>query len=154
MIAHHYWALFAGTDREEQAARVSARARELTQFLVDDVVSPLRAACGGCSVALHHSCHGLRQLGLGPQADTLLEEVDRVPLEGADECCGFGGLFSVEMPAVSAAILEAKLEAIEASGAEIVVGNDYSCLLHIQGGLRRRRSQVEAKHIAELLTDG
>jgi L-lactate dehydrogenase complex protein LldE len=152
MIANHYSALFSGTDREEQAARVSARARELTQFLVDDLETPLRAGCGDCTVALHHSCHGLRQLGLGRQADVLLEGVDRVPLEGDDECCGFGGLFAVEMPAVSTAIMEAKLAQIEASGAEIVVGNDHSCLLHIQGGLHRRGSRVETRHIAELLS--
>ncbi len=151
MIVHHYPELFAGTDREAQANRVAARTRELTQFLVDDLDAIVAVDCGGCVVAYHHSCHGLRGLGLGAQADRLLEGVDRVDLEGAEECCGFGGLFSVEMPAVSAAIMDEKLNRVEASGADTLVGGDVSCLLHLEGGLRRRGSDIKVRHIAELL---
>jgi L-lactate dehydrogenase complex protein LldE len=151
MITEHYPGLFAGTDREAQVARVAPRVRELTQFLVDDLDSPIRARCDGCDVALHYSCHGLRQLGLDHQADTLLEGTSRVDLDGDRECCGFGGLFAIEMPAVSTAIMDAKLDRIEASGADVVVGGDYSCLLHLEGGLRRRGSDIEVRHIALLL---
>lgn len=154
MITHHYRDLFAGTDREDQVARVAGRVRELTQFLVDDLDTDVVASCEGCTVAYHHSCHGLRDLGLGEQADRLLADVNRVPLEGDEDCCGFGGLFSVEMPAVSTAIMDEKLDRIEASGADTVVAGDVSCLLHIGGGLHRRGSSVTAKHIALLLGDG
>lgn len=151
MIARHYRELFADSDRSEQADRVATRTRELTQFLVDDLESDSAASCDGCNVAYHYSCHGLRELGLDHQADRLLEDVERVDLDGARECCGFGGLFSVEMPAVSEAIMGVKLDQIEASGADTVVGSDVSCLLHIEGGLRRRGSAVSVKHIAQLL---
>lgn len=151
MIVHHYRPLFAGTEREEQASRVASRTRELTQFLVDDLETDVKAVCDGCTVAYHYSCHGLRGLGLESQADTLLENTDRVALEGDKECCGFGGLFSVEMPQISTAIMDEKLDRIEASGADTVVGGDVSCLLHIGGGLRKRGSQIQVKHIAELL---
>jgi L-lactate dehydrogenase complex protein LldE len=151
MIVHQYPALFAGTDREEQALRVSFRTRELTQYLVDDLDSEITAACDGCSVAYHHSCHGLRGLGLSDQADRLLRDVDRLPLDGAEECCGFGGLFSVEMPSVSAAIMDEKLDRLEASGADTLIGSDISCLIHLQGGLRRRGSDISVRHIAEVL---
>lgn len=151
MIVHQYPALFAGTEREEQARRVSARTRELTQFLIDDLGSDIEARCEGCTVAYHHSCHGLRGLGLSGQADRLLREVHRVPLEGAEECCGFGGLFSVEMAPVSAAIMDEKLNRLEASGADTLVGADVSCLIHLEGGLRRRGVIIQVKHIAELL---
>jgi L-lactate dehydrogenase complex protein LldE len=153
MIVHHYGELFAGTDREEQAKRVSDRVRELTQFLVDDLDAPVRAICDGCAVAYHYSCHGLRDLGLDHQADTLLEDVTRVELRGDKECCGFGGLFAIEMPAVSTAIMNDKLDRVEASDANTVVGGDVSCLVHIAGGLRRRGSRIEVKHIAELISD-
>lgn len=153
MMVHHYVDLFAGTPREDQAKRVAARVRELTQFLVDDLDTDIAASCEGCSVAYHYSCHGLRELGLSGQADRLLEEANRVPLAEDRECCGFGGLFSVEMPAVSAAILNTKLDHIVDSGATTVVGGDVSCLIHIEGGLRRRGVDVEVKHIAELLGD-
>lgn len=153
MMAHHYTTLFAGSVREDQAGRVSARVRELTQFLVDDLDSPVMASCDGCTVAYHYSCHGLRELGLDHQADRLLDETERADLAGAKECCGFGGLFSVEMPAVSTAIMDAKLDRVEASGADTLVAGDISCLMHMEGGLRRRGSDIAVRHIAELLGD-
>ena len=151
MIVHHYPELFAGTKREDQARRVAARTRELTQLLVDDLESDISASCEGCSVAYHYSCHGLRGLGLASQADRLLRGVDRVDLEGDRECCGFGGLFAVEMGAVSAAIMDEKLDRVERSGADVLVGGDISCLIHLEGGLRRRGSEIRVRHIAELL---
>ena len=153
MMAHHYSTLFAGTGREEQATRVAARVRELTQFLVDDLDSSLSGACGGCTVAYHYSCHGLRELGLDHQADRLLADTKRADLAGDKECCGFGGLFAIEMPAVSTAIMNTKLDRIEASGADTLVAGDVSCLMHMEGGLRRRGSGVTVRHIAELLGD-
>jgi len=153
MIARHYEEIFAGTDREEQARLVAGRVRELTQYLVDDLEADTKGACDGCTVAYHHSCHGLRELGLVHQADRLLQGVARVPLEGAEECCGFGGMFALEMPAVSSAIMDEKLDRVEASGADTLVGGDISCLLHLEGGLRRRGSDIRVKHIAELLGD-
>lgn len=151
MLVHHYPALFEGTEREPQAQRVANRSRELTQFLVDDLGSDSTADCGDCRVAYHYSCHGLRGLGLEGQADALLNNVDRVDLDGDRECCGFGGLFSVEMSSVSGAILAEKLDRVEASGAQVLVGGDVSCLIHMEGGLRRRGSTIEVLHISELL---
>jgi L-lactate dehydrogenase complex protein LldE len=151
MIAHHYDGLFAETEQSDQASRVSQRVRELTQYLIDDLDTTVRAECDGCTIAYHYSCHGLRDLGLDHQADELLEGVQRADLAGDKECCGFGGLFSVEMPAVSTAIMNEKLDQIEASGADTVVAGDISCLVHIEGGLRRRGSAVEVRHIAQLL---
>ena len=82
-----------------------------------------------------------------------MDGLERCELEGADECCGFGGLFSIELPEVSSAILDTKLDNILASGADIVVGGDVSCLMHIAGGLHRRGSDVETRHVVELLVD-
>jgi L-lactate dehydrogenase complex protein LldE len=151
MMARHYGVLFAGTDREQQARRVGSRVRELSQFLVDDLGTDLKASCDGCVVAYHHSCHGLRGLGLRHQAETLLSDVEMAELEGSEDCCGFGGVFAVELPAVSAAIMNEKLDRIEASGANTLVGGDVSCLMHLEGGLRRRHSQITVKHLAEAL---
>ncbi|MEX0863483.1 MAG: (Fe-S)-binding protein [Acidimicrobiia bacterium] len=152
MMVHHYPRLFAGTDREEQANRVVARVRELTQFLADDLDTHIRATAGDRTLAFQYCCHGLRGLGLDGPADHLLYGVDRAEFDGDRECCGFGGLFSIEMPAVSGAIMDAKLDRLESSGAEVLSGGDISCLLHLEGGLRRRGSEIEVKHIAELLS--
>lgn len=157
MILHHYGELVAGDPQLEAAAeRVAARTREFTTYLVDDLgIADLGVERSG-SCTLHHSCHGLRNLGIRQQPEVLVDHIDGldvVDLPGADECCGFGGLFSVELPAVSEAMLDKKLDSIEATGADIVVGGDVSCLMHIAGGLHRRGSPIEVRHIAELLDE-
>ena len=142
MIIHHNPELMKGdAEYTAKAARVAARTRELTQFLVDDAGLDVSGAdCGGCTTTYHASCHGLRWLKVLDQPKGLLDDagVDRVPLEGEDECCGFGGLFSVKMPEISTAMMDTKIKNIEASGADVVVGVDVSCLMHIGGGLQRR----------------
>jgi L-lactate dehydrogenase complex protein LldE len=154
MLIHHAPALLAGDPAASRAAAVAARTYEFTQFLVDVAG---RTACGSClrqKAAYHPSCHGLRGLGIERQPLALLAEVDGLevaPLGDAHQCCGFGGLFAVKMDGISAAMLDRKLDAIEATGAEIVVATDVSCLLHIGGGLHRRGSAVGARHIAEVL---
>ncbi|MGH2349343.1 MAG: heterodisulfide reductase-related iron-sulfur binding cluster, partial [bacterium] len=73
---------------------------------------------------------------------------------GAEQCCGFGGFFAVKFAALSGAMLSSKLDAIEASGADVVTATDASCLMHIGGGLARRGSRVKALHLAEVLAGG
>jgi L-lactate dehydrogenase complex protein LldE len=157
MLIHHAPALLAGErDYGARAAAVAARTYELTQFLVDVVGV---TGCGGCApgpVTYHPSCHGLRGLGVQRQPLALLdavENVDRRSLPDAETCCGFGGLFAVKMSDISGAMLERKLDAIEASGARTVVASDVSCLMHIAGGLRRRGSSIRTCHIAEVLAE-
>src|SRR5918993_1156491 len=86
-------------------------------------------------------------------ADVLERAGLEVVVPEGQTCCGFGGLFSVKMSAISGAMLERKLDAIAASGASTVVATDVSCLMHIAGGLRRRGSTVGVRHLAEVLAD-
>jgi L-lactate dehydrogenase complex protein LldE len=155
MIVAHYPELFADTEYSDVANRVADRVRELSQFLVDDLgVTGFDSVCDDCKFTIHKSCHGLRTLGLRDQINRLVGEVagaEVIPLDGAEECCGFGGLFSIELPEVSEAIMNTKLDRIEASGAETVIGGDISCLLHIEGGLRRRGSGVVVRHFSEVI---
>src|SRR5262249_15117967 len=105
-------------------------------------------------VTYHDSCHLLRGLGESRSPRALLRGVrgvDLVELPGADECCGFGGSFSVRLPEVSAAILGKKLDNVERGGADCVVACDAGCLMQIGGGLSRRRSRVKALHLAQVL---
>lgn len=155
MIVHHYPALLTGDPEYAAKAKdVAGRTYELSQFLVDVLgVTDLHASGAG-KVAYHASCHGLRGLGLKQQPRQLLDQVtglDQQKLPGAEECCGFGGLFAVKMGDISGAILNRKLDNIEASGAETIVGGDVSCLMNIAGGLHRRGSRVQVKHLAEIL---
>ncbi|MBI3360870.1 MAG: (Fe-S)-binding protein [Chloroflexi bacterium] len=155
MIVHHYPELFAADPvYGPKAEAVAKRTYEFSQFLVDVLgVTDLGARFSG-SVAYHPSCHLLRGLGVTAQPRRLLAAVaDIEVVEQADptECCGFGGLFAVKMSDISGAMLKRKLDSLEHSGAPTVVACDVSCLLHIAGGLHRRGSKIETRHLAELL---
>jgi L-lactate dehydrogenase complex protein LldE len=157
MLIHQAPALLANDVRYgRRAAALAGRTHEFTQFLVDVLG---KADCGACArqaLTYHPSCHGLRGLGVREQPIALLDavrHVDRRALSDADACCGFGGLFAVKMSAISGAMLDRKIDAIEAAAAPVVVATDVSCLMHIAGGLRRRGSAVTVRHIAEVLAD-
>ncbi len=107
----------------------------------------------------HRSCHALRELGIDRQPNELLaamevaEDIKLNPLERSEVCCGFGGAFSVKMPDISTAMLDEKLDNVEASGASKLIAGDTGCIMHMEGGLRRRGSDVQVLHIAELLAE-
>ncbi|MBI1882223.1 MAG: (Fe-S)-binding protein [Chloroflexi bacterium] len=158
MLIHHYPEILAGDmTYATQAKEVAQRTYEISQFLVDILgVADLQAHASGC-LTYHASCHGLRGLGLSEQPRQLLGHVKGIELKElpeAEACCGFGGLFAVKMGNISGAILQRKLDNIEATGADTIVGGDVSCLMHIAGGLRRRGSRVRVKHLAEVLVEG
>ncbi|MBE7469616.1 MAG: hypothetical protein DPW09_17765 [Anaerolineae bacterium] len=164
MIIHHYPELLAeDAVYAAKAKAVASRTYEFSQFLVDvlGVKEEARTRGGGearksTCLTYHASCHGLRGLGIKEQPRQLLAQVEGVEfkeLPEAEACCGFGGLFAVKMGDISGAILQRKLDNIEASGAATVVGGDVSCLMHIAGGLQRRGSKVRVKHLAEVLAE-
>ncbi len=106
------------------------------------------------TVTYHPTCHGLRMLRLGDKPLSLLRGVQGLelrPLEGAQECCGFGGTFALKNAGVSSAMLADKCGAVEDTGAEYVVAADNSCLMHIGGGLSRRAATARPIHYAEIL---
>ncbi len=137
-----------------RADALAGRVHEFTAF-VTDVLG--HATVGGRfagRVAWHPSCHGLRDLGVDRAAEGLVAGVDGVELvtiADRTECCGFGGTFAVDLPALSARMAADKCAALEAAGAEWVVSADLSCLLHLDGWLRRHGRAVRTMHVAELL---
>ncbi len=105
-------------------------------------------------VTCHASCHGLRALGLGDGPASLLRAVrgiDLVELQGAEQCCGFGGTFAIKNAEVSSAMLSDKVTAVLNTRAEACTATDNSCLMHINGALHRQRTGVETMHLAEIL---
>jgi L-lactate dehydrogenase complex protein LldE len=149
MICHHYKELF-----EDQSEHLKARVWEFSKFLtevahVEDVGARLDKV-----VAFHDSCHGLRDLGIKEGPRRLLSHVRGLTLremDTAEECCGFGGTFSVKFPEISGGMARTKIDSIVRSGAEAVVGIDASCLLQIRGALSRAGLPVETMHLAEVL---
>jgi len=136
--------------RAEDLAR---RTHELSDFLVNVLKMEDVGARFPGKVTYHMACH-LRGLGIQDEPLRLLQNVkdlQYVALERSDECCGFGGSFSVRYPQISGAMVRDKVDFIEKTGAEVVVATDAGCLMNIAGCLHRRRSKVKAMHLAEIL---
>lgn len=130
------------------------RVRELSDYLVEhgSVAGEVRVDGRRARVTLQDSCHLRNGLGVSAQPRQLLREVaDYVELPGAGTCCGAAGTYSLLRPADSRRVLDPKLDAIEAAGVDYVVVVNPGCLRQLQTGLRRRRSQIRAIHLATLL---
>ena len=155
MVAHHFEELFAGEpDRLEQTLALKPRVWEFSQFLLDVAKVEDVGARLDRVVTFHDSCHGLRELRIKDGPRRLLSHVRGLELremETAEECCGFGGTFSVKFPEISGGMARTKIDSILQTGADAVVGLDSSCLLQIEGALRRAGSGVRAMHLAEVL---
>ncbi len=155
-IRNEYPAILAGDPAwHARAIALSPRVHELTDFLVN--VAKLARVPGSFvgRVTYHDSCAGLRSLGIKAQPRALLQKagvaVDE--MNGAEECCGFGGTFSVKFGEISAAIAGRKCENALAAGADAIVGGDLGCLLNIEGKLRRMGDETtRVLHVAEVLT--
>jgi len=145
------------------AARVTY---ELCEFIAGPLGRPTLAGRFPHRVTMHLGCHAQRGLRLGGSSElhqpldgpmrTLLEGLDGltlVPIDRADECCGFGGSFAVGEPDVSVAMGRDKLADITAHGAGVLVSSDPSCLLHLEGVARHRCVALRTLHIAELLEE-
>ena len=137
-----------------RAEEIGPRTYELSEFLIDVMNTDDVGAYFPHRVTYHPTCHSVRMLGVGDRPLRLLKNVrgiDLVELPRHEECCGFGGTFSIKNPDVSAAMLADKMEAVIETGAEVLCAGDRSCLMHIGGGLSRIRSGVRTLHIAEIL---
>ncbi|WP_420644978.1 (Fe-S)-binding protein [Candidatus Leptofilum sp.] len=160
MVRHEYPRLFAAEPSLlAEAERLASITWEFTEFIVDGLgITHLGARLPQPQTFVcHHACHGLRLLGLGKAAETLLANVENANVlawENGEICCGFGGLFSVKMADVSGAMLQKKLEQIPQSGAESVVTGDVSCLTHMNGGLEKQGKRPSVRHIADVLAEG
>ncbi len=135
-------------------AELTPRVYELSELLVHKLGLEDVGAYYPHRVTYHPTCHSLRVLKVGDAPLRLLRAVhgiDLVELPAADECCGFGGTFSIKNADTSIAMLSDKMRHILATGAEICSAGDNSCLMHINGGLSRVRTGVRTVHLAEIL---
>ncbi|MCP5112894.1 MAG: (Fe-S)-binding protein [bacterium] len=155
MITHHFEDLFRNDETQRERARLlGGRVWEFSEFLlqvlhIDDVGARLDKV-----VTYHDSCHALRELGIKHGPRRLLGNVRGLELREmdiAEECCGFGGTFSVKFSDLSGGMARTKVESILKTGADAVVSVDSSCLMQLRGSLSRAGSPVGAMHLAEVL---
>jgi L-lactate dehydrogenase complex protein LldE len=154
-MIREYPGLFAQGSAERAAAEdLVRRCFELTQFLRGVAGPPAPPMRWAASAAYHDACSGLRALGIRSEPRSLLAQVRGLELRelaAPEECCGFGGLFCVKYPEVSARIGDHKIDDIAATGAGHVIGGDLGCLLHLEGRMQRRGLDIRAVHVAEVL---
>jgi L-lactate dehydrogenase complex protein LldE len=152
---HNYLELFEGDSVWTPRAQALAnRTYEFTEYLVDKLgVTDLGAKWDGL-LTYHSSCHTLRGINVDKQPRALLANVQGatlVELPHAEECCGFGGVMSVEHPELSAEWLKRKIKNLETTESPTLVVTDAGCLMHIAGGLNRQKKSQRVMHIAEIL---
>ena len=155
MITHHFEDIFRGDSRRlEEAHRLAPRVWEFSRFLLEVAqVDDVGARFDGV-VTYHDSCHALRELQIKDGPRRLLGNVRGLELremDAAEECCGFGGTFSVKFPEVSGGMARTKIDSILRTGASAVVSVDSSCLMQIQGTLARAGLPIRTLHLAEVL---
>ncbi|MFN0197600.1 MAG: (Fe-S)-binding protein [Planctomycetaceae bacterium] len=161
MVRNHYGEHFADS---ADYRHVSARSFELCEFLHDVLNIESWEGTFPHRVGIHQSCHGLRELRLGSSSElvqpafskvqkllTLLDGIQFTTLKRSDECCGFGGTFAVAEEAVSVMMGEDRLADHEQAGTEVLTGADMSCLMHLEGLLRRKKSSMRVLHVAQIL---
>ena len=165
-LAAKFETLFEGFDYVVSPS-VSCTAFDVVEFLHDVVKVERRLGTFPHKVSLHNSCHGVRELGLSSPSEQhvakfnkikdllqLVDGIDVVEPERPDECCGFGGMFSVEETAVSAQMGRDKVERHIQTGAEYVTGPDCSCLMHMAGVAKKQGLKIQFMHVVEILAAG
>jgi L-lactate dehydrogenase complex protein LldE len=164
MVRNHYSTFFDKND--QQSSRVRERTLELTEFLVNVLKVDRIDGRFPYQVGIHQSCHGLRELRLSscsevqtaqPEMMTdLLRNLDGISfsdLKRKDECCGFGGTFAVAEEAVSCMMGEDRVRDHLESGTKVMTAGDMSCLMHLDGIIRRRKEDIRVMHFAEILAE-
>ena len=149
---------------EDGAQGIRKKIYELTEFLVDVLKVEKLDASFPHKVGMHQSCHGQRGLKISQMSELvaapfskpmqlikMVKGIEMIELKRPDECCGFGGTFCVAEEAVSVKMGKDRVDDHLQHGAEFITGADMSCLMHMEGILKRQKSKVQVKHIAEIL---
>jgi L-lactate dehydrogenase complex protein LldE len=161
MVRNHYAQWLEGKPGFEH---LRANTFELCEYLVDTVGVTKVEGEFPLKVGLHMSCHGLRELRLGRSSERMVPEFNKVrpllaqlrgieliELARPDECCGFGGTFAVNEEAVSSLMGRDRIADHVQGGAEVITGFDVSCLMHLEGIIRREKMPIRVMHVAEIL---
>ncbi len=159
-VKHH----FHGEANKAGIEQIQKNIYELSEFLTDVLKVEKIDAQFPEKVGLHQSCHGLRGLRLGNSSEQvvaqysktrrlleMVEGLQLVDLDRPDECCGFGGTFAVSQAAMSTRIGEDRIADHQRNGAAVITATDMSCLMHLDGLLRRQKSNIRVMHFAEIL---
>lgn len=154
MMMHDYFHLFEGTEHEHRVKEFSDRVFDLSDFLVENLEVSFEDRGDPTKVTWHSNCHALRIARCVESSKKLLrmlKNVSLVELDREEECCGFGGTFSIKEPEVSQSMVERKVEDILSKNVEYIISGDGGCLLNISGALQKMNAPVKPIHLYEFL---
>ena len=162
-IRHHYDIL----EQTKAVIHLRDRTLDVVEFLTDVLKTDNLNAYFPHRVGLHQSCHGLRGLELGKPTELMIPDfskikyllsqvrgIEMVELDTPDECCGFGGTFAVKEEAISVKMGKDRIADHEKNGVEVITATDMSCLMHLEGIIRREKKDLRVMHVVEILNSG
>ncbi|HLG02897.1 MAG TPA: (Fe-S)-binding protein [Bacteroidia bacterium] len=156
-VKNYYGDMFHNSVLHNQSKQVQKNMFEFSDFLVNILkISDLGAKMNGVAV-FHDACSGLREYGIHREPRLLLSNVRGLELRELNNnttCCGFGGMFSVKFENVAVGMADQKLKAVEATGADTIISTDLSCLLHLDGFIKKQGKKIKVMHLADVLVQG
>lgn len=157
MVKNYYPLIFHNTSKHNELKQLRSNMYEISDFLVNKLNVTRLGAVFNHKVTVHDACAAKREYGLTHEVRTLLSHVkglEIVEMKESDECCGFGGTFSVKHEAVSTAMAEQKIENAMATGAEYIVSTESSCLMHQEAYIKKHKLPIKTIHIVDILASG
>lgn len=157
MVKNYYSEMFQNSSLHNELKLLQKNIYEFTDFLVTVLNVRNTGASFPHRITYHDACAALREYGLKDQPRILLGNVrglELTEMEGNDICCGFGGTFSVKFEPVSTAMAQQKVENALATGAEYIVSTEASCLMHLDGYIKKHKLGIGTMHIADILASG
>ena len=153
-VRNYYQKLFENSTQKEIATKVSNKIFEFSEFLVDVMKIEDVGASFNAKITYHDSCAALRECKIKDAPRKLLGNVkglELIEMDDVETCCGFGGTFAVKFEPISVAMADQKITHATATKAEYIVSTDMSCLLHIDGCIKNKKSNLKVLHLADVL---
>jgi len=156
-VRNYYQQIFKGTLYDEAVRGLKNHVFEFTDFMVNHLGVRDVGATFKARATYHDGCGTLHECGIKTTPRILLQkvkELELIEMEDAEVCCGFGGTFSIKNEPISIAMAEQKTESAQATAADFLISTDMSCLMHLDGYLRKSGQPMQVMHIAEVLAQG
>lgn len=157
MVKNYYPEIFHNSVLHNKSKSIQKNIYEFSDFLVNVLnVTDIGARLNGVAT-YHDSCSALREMGIKKEPRTLLSNVRGLEIremQDTETCCGFGGTFSVKYEAIAVGMAEQKIIHAEETAADIIISTDVSCLMHLDGYLKKQNKKIKVMHIADVLASG
>ena len=156
-VRNYFPQVFAGTSHLNEATRLGQKVYEFTEFLTKIVKQEDFGATLQMKATYHDSCAALRECNIKEAPRKLLRNVkglQLIEMNDNETCCGFGGTFAVKFEPISIAMAQQKISNALATGAACIISTDSSCLMHIDGVIKKNKVPLQTMHIADVLASG